>query len=80
MPYVPVGPVQCVFRWEFRLFQRYRIKSAVHAWDRKWLFVVSKFVLNDGGGVVAVTKYAFKRGRVTMMPAELKAWATTAGK
>ncbi|WPK24990.1 hypothetical protein PUMCH_002289 [Australozyma saopauloensis] len=71
-PYIPVGTVQCTFKREFKVFQKYSVVSSVFAWDHKWLYVVLKFVLSKGVlSAVAVTKYVFKRnGRITMKPAE----------
>lgn len=69
-PYVPVGLVQCLFKKEIKLFQRYTISSNVLAWDDKWLYVLLKFVVsNNKLAAVAVTKYVFKKnGRITIKP------------
>lgn len=74
-PYVPVGTIQCLFRREITLFQRYTITSSVFAWDHKWLYVILKFELPDGKlCAVAITKYVFKRnGRITMRPRDFLA-------
>ncbi|CUM63478.1 uncharacterized protein PRCAT00001053001 [Priceomyces carsonii] len=75
-PYVPIATIQCVFKAELTLFQRYEIKSRVMAWDNKWLFVLSKFVVPKGNSeklcAIAVTKYVFKKkGRITIRPIEM---------
>lgn len=78
-PYIPVGSIQCLFKKELKIFQSYKIKSKVLAWDEKWLFVLSKFVIpdkkSDNGErlcAVAITKYVFKKnGRITIKPTEL---------
>lgn len=71
-PYLPVGSIQCVFKREITVFQKYSIKSSVLAWDHKWLYVLLKFELPGGKlCALAVTKYVFKKkGRITIKPAE----------
>lgn len=71
-PYIPVGTIQCSFRRELKLFERYTITSSVMAWDDKWLYVLLRFLLSSGKlCAVAVTKYVFKKkGRITMKPRE----------
>lgn len=73
MPYVPVASIQCVFKKELRLYQRYNVKSKVLAWDEKWLFVLSKFVLPGSEKLctIAVTKYVFKKQRFTIKPEDI---------
>lgn len=76
-PYVPVGSIQCTFKRELTIFTRYQIKSKVLAWDNKWLFVLSKFVVPQKNGedklcAIAVTKYVFKKNsRITIRPVEM---------
>lgn len=71
-PYIPVGLVQCLFKKEIKIFQRYTITSNVLAWDDKWLYILLKFVLpNNKLSAVAITKYVFKKnGRMTIKPRE----------
>lgn len=71
-PYVPVGTIQCVFKREIKVFERYDIVSNVMAWDNKWLYVMLKFVLSSGKlCAIGITKYVFKeKGRITMRPRE----------
>lgn len=71
-PFIPVGTVQCAFKREFKVFERYIIVSSVFAWDNKWLYVLLKFVLSLGSlSAVAVTKCVFKkRGHITIKPVE----------
>ncbi|ODV68403.1 hypothetical protein HYPBUDRAFT_155521 [Hyphopichia burtonii NRRL Y-1933] len=76
-PYVPVASIQCIFKKELTLFQKFQIKSKVLAWDQKWLFVLSKFVIPNGSKneklcAIAITKYVFKKnGRITIKPIDL---------
>ncbi|RCK55500.1 hypothetical protein Cantr_03925 [Candida viswanathii] len=71
IPYVPVATVQCQFKRELKLFQKFKISSRVLAWDKKWLFVMSKFVTDDNKvTAIAITKYVFKVGRLTIAPEE----------
>lgn len=74
-PYVPVGTIQCVFKREIKVFQRYIITSNVLAWDNKWLYVLLKFVSSDGKlCALGITKYVFKKnGRITMRPRDFMA-------
>lgn len=71
-PYIPVGTVQCAFKREFKVFEKFEIVSSVFAWDQKWLYVILKFVLPNGTlKALAVTKYVFKKkGRITMKPVD----------
>lgn len=74
-PYVPIAMVECTFKKELKLLERFDIVSKVVAWDDKWLFVMSEFVLPKTKRVcaVAVTKYVFKRGggKVTIKPQDM---------
>lgn len=71
IPYVPVAIVQCQFKRELKPFQKFKISSRVLAWDRKWLFVMSKFMTDDNKvAAIAITKYVFKVGRLTIAPEE----------
>ncbi|OBA23792.1 hypothetical protein METBIDRAFT_113184 [Metschnikowia bicuspidata var. bicuspidata NRRL YB-4993] len=74
-PYVPIGTIQCAFKREIKMFQRYLIVSSVFAWDHKWLYVLLKFQFSDGKlAAVAITKYVFKKkGRITMKPRDFLA-------
>lgn len=74
MPYVPVATIQVTYKRELKLFQRYNIKSRILAWDDKWVFVLSKFVLPGSEKLIAiaVTKYVFKKKlRITIRPEEM---------
>ena len=52
-------------------FEKYKISSRILAWDRKWLFVISKFVTAENKvNAIAITKYVFKVGRLTIAPEE----------
>ncbi|PYI01525.1 hypothetical protein BO78DRAFT_455888 [Aspergillus sclerotiicarbonarius CBS 121057] len=79
---IALGSTACVFKREIKPYQKYEIHSRVLGWDGKWLVLVSHFVRPDSakgkgmGEVVdekrilasAVTKYVFKRGRVSVSP------------
>ena len=62
---------QCQFKRELKPFEKYKISSRILAWDRKWLFVISKFVTAENKvNAIAITKYVFKVGRLTIAPEE----------
>ena len=67
-----MGTIQCVFKREIKLFQRYTITSNVLAWDNKWLYILLKFEATDGKlCALGITKYVFKKkGRITLRPRE----------
>lgn len=46
---IALGGVSCVFKREIKPFQRFEIWSRVLAWDEKWLYIVSYFVLPGTG-------------------------------
>lgn len=74
MPYAPVGSIQIIFKKELKLFQSYNVKNRVFAWDGKWLFILSKFVLpnSDTLCAIALTRYVFKKNkRITIKPEEI---------
>lgn len=78
VPYIPMGSVQATFKKELTLFTRYFIKSRVFAWDSKWMYILSQFVVRHPNTkketlyCAAVTKYVFKKnGRMTIKPEEL---------
>lgn len=75
-PFVPVGLIQANFKKEIKPFQRYNIVTRALTWDRKWLFLVSKFITFDPKTnsevecCTAITKYVLKEGRKTIPPQE----------
>ncbi|CAI5756549.1 unnamed protein product [Candida verbasci] len=71
-PYAPVATVSCHFKRELKPFEKFAISSRILAWDKKWLFVVSKFTTNNGKTInaIALTKYVFKTGRLSIAPIE----------
>ncbi|EGV65632.1 hypothetical protein PSN45_003594 [Yamadazyma tenuis] len=71
-PFVPVARVECTFKKELKLFEKFDVVSRVGAWDDKWLYVISKFVKTSDNRTVAigVTRYVFKLGRITIPPKE----------
>lgn len=72
-PYFPIETVQCSFNRDLNPFQRYRISSRIFAWDKKWLFILSKFTTGSDEQLhaYALTKYVLKKnGRLTMIPEE----------
>lgn len=75
IPFVPVAAVQLAFRKEFKILENYDIVSNIFAWDRKWLYVLSKFVRplkNDELCAFGLTKYVFKKHRrITISPEEV---------
>lgn len=76
IPYTPLGTVQCSFKRQLNIFENYEVNSRILAWDRKWLFVLSTFTTTDPKtkekriNAIALTKYVFKKGRLTIPPAE----------
>ncbi|ODQ78780.1 hypothetical protein BABINDRAFT_162463 [Babjeviella inositovora NRRL Y-12698] len=78
-PWFPVAAVECVFKNEIKAFQKYEIQSRIFAWDKKWFFILSKFVSykKDKEGkqtevlhTVCITRYVMKNGRKTIRPQE----------
>ncbi|CAD1809070.1 Thioesterase-like family protein [Candida parapsilosis] len=76
IPYTPLGTVQCSFKRELTIFEKYDVNSRILAWDKKWLFVLSTFTTIDPKtkgkrtNAIALTKYVFKKKRLTVPPAE----------
>lgn len=70
--FVPVANIFGSFKKEIKPFARYHIDSRILAWDDKWIFILSKFVLNGSEAVAStcVTKYVLKDGRKTVQPIE----------
>lgn len=75
LPYIPVGAVETHFKHELKPFQTFEIHSKIVAWDKKWIFILSKFVSpkNSSDKVygITLTKYVFKRGRITIIPEDM---------
>ncbi len=74
LPYIPVAAVETHFKHELKPFQSFEIHSKVISWDQKWIFVLSKFTSGrkaDKVYGIALTKYVFKRGRVTIAPEDM---------
>lgn len=73
LPYIPVGAVETHFKHELKPFQTFQIHSKIIAWDKKWIFVLSKFLSAPSDKVYAITltKYVFKRGRITIVPEQM---------
>lgn len=71
--HIPVASVECSFKKELKMFEKYDVISKIGGWNEKWLFVVSKFVKHKDQRIVAiaVTKYVFKKGRITVPPATI---------
>ncbi|KAI3404720.2 STP4 [Candida oxycetoniae] len=77
-PYAPIAIVKCQFKRELKPFEKFHINSRILAWDKKWLFVLSTFTTKnshnsqmDKVNAVALTKYVFKIGRITIPPIEI---------
>ncbi|CCH43387.1 putative secreted protein [Wickerhamomyces ciferrii] len=73
-PYVPLANIFVTFKKEIKPFQSYQVKHRILGWDRKWLFILSKFVSTGEKGeiihAVCITKYVLKDGRKTISPKE----------
>ncbi len=65
-PFTPVAKVQISFKKEIKPFQRYTVNSRIVAWDDKWIFVLSKFMINDPKSV----KRAIIQGDSKSIPAK----------
>lgn len=72
-PYLPVAETSSCFFKDIAPLQKYQIQSNVLCWDKKWLYILSKFTVNNGSTLVslALTRYVFKDGRRTMKPADV---------
>jgi hypothetical protein len=75
-PFVPVATVQSTFKQELNVFTPFRIDSRFLAWDKKWVYVISKFVTGSGKSekvnCISITKYVFKKkGRITIVPEDM---------
>lgn len=72
--YVAVGAVSFQFHKQIDMFEKFHIETSILAWDRKWLYLQSRFIGSDGAvRTTALTKYVFKLGRKTTPPAEILA-------
>ncbi|SCU92270.1 LAMI_0E09560g1_1 [Lachancea mirantina] len=69
-PYVPVANVFTNFLKEIKPFQRYEVRSCILCWDEKWIYVLSRFLINNGSQLASlgITKYVLKDGRKTIAP------------
>ncbi|SCU84476.1 LADA_0D01882g1_1 [Lachancea dasiensis] len=69
-PYVPVANVFTNFLKEIKPFQPYEIRSCILCWDEKWIYVLSRFLINGGLQLasISITKYVLKDGRKTIPP------------
>jgi acyl-CoA thioesterase FadM len=71
---VYLGAVHCTFHREIKPYQSFEVRSRVLGWDRKWLVIVSFFVLPAKGKkeevllASALSKYVIKKGRFTVSP------------
>lgn len=70
-PMLPVGSVVCHFKKEIKPFAKYDIFSSIFAWDDRWVFMLSKFMIGDKLHALALTRSVFKTGRKTWKPAEM---------
>lgn len=71
-PYVPLGSVMCIFKREIKPFQRYVVRNRILGWDKKWVFVLSRFEFPNGKlAAVGLSKYVFKLKRVTIEPEKI---------
>ena len=71
-PYIPVAEVSTCFFKDIRPLQPYQVISNIFCWDKKWIYVLSKFTVNNGSTVVSlsITRYVLKDGRKTIRPAD----------
>lgn len=71
-PYVPVANVFTNYLKEIKPFQKYSVRSSILCWDSKWIYVMSKFSINNGKTLcsLSLTKYVLKDGRKTIPPKE----------
>ncbi|CDO92555.1 unnamed protein product [Kluyveromyces dobzhanskii CBS 2104] len=71
-PYLPVAETSTCFFKDIAPLQRYQVKSSVFCWDKKWVYILSKFTVNDGSTLVSLslTRYVFKDGRKTIKPTD----------
>lgn len=71
-PYIPVAEVSTCFFKDISPFQPYQITSSIFCWDKKWIYVISKFTVNKRSKLVsvAITRYVLKNGRKTIKPEE----------
>ncbi|AMD18743.1 HBL159Wp [Eremothecium sinecaudum] len=70
-PYTPVANVFTSYSKQISPFQRYQIRSNILCWDEKWIYVISKFIINENEECsISITKYVLKDGRKTIKPRE----------
>lgn len=69
-PYIPVANVFTNFLKEIKPFQSYTIQSSILCWDEKWIYVMSKFLINNNKVIasLSITKYVVKDNRKTIPP------------
>lgn len=77
---IPLGGVSVIFKAEIKPYERYVISSRILTWDDKWLYIISHFSRcgspttgHSKSPVVAsaISKYVFKRKRLTVPPEEV---------
>ncbi|KAI9893686.1 MAG: hypothetical protein M1814_005901 [Vezdaea aestivalis] len=69
---IPLGGVACEFYREIKPGAKYEVWSRLLSWDRKWIYIISWFVLPGAGEkkilTAGVSRYVFKIGRKTISP------------
>lgn len=71
-PYIPVANVFTNYMKEIKPFQKYNVISNILCWDEKWIYVVSRFTINNNTTIcsISITKYVLKDGRKTIKPVD----------
>ncbi|RAO70436.1 uncharacterized protein BHQ10_006448 [Talaromyces amestolkiae] len=74
--FIALGATYCSFKREIKPLQRFELRSHVAAWDEKWMYIVTVFLIADkkkgaqkGDKTVAaigLSKYCIKKGRLTV--------------
>lgn len=69
-PYIPVANVFTNYLKELKPFEKYNVYSSILCWDKKWIYVVSRFTKCNDKILcsLSMTKYVLKDGRKTIPP------------
>ena len=67
---VILGSVHTSFRREIKPYERYEVRSKILTWDRKWMVIISHFIVKRKGCeevcAASISKYVMKKGRYTV--------------
>ena len=69
---IMLGAVSCSFRKEIKPYQKYEMWTRVLSWDRKWIFLVTHFVLKDAVKPRANTLYPGQKAKKASRSLERK--------